>query len=654
MARYPKILGLLYRQTTAWGMLLFALLLTTLAWWMADRAVTAKAQERFGFEAMNLAEAIQSRLQAYETILRGGVGFFEASNEVTREEWHRYVDSLRLARLFPGIQGLGFTLMMPAAGVEAHLAQVRAEGFPNYEIRPPGPRDPTSAILYLEPFDWRNQRAFGYDMFSEPVRRAAMTRAMETGEPALSGRVTLVQETDQAVQPGFLMYVPLYRPGLATTSPDERRAAIQGFVYAPFRAYDLMQGLGLGRGDQERLAFALYDGEPEPDALLFASAAVIAATVPAGQGPPLPTLIPLPLPHRLWHLFVSAPTGYLSLQERILPRLVAGVGLVIALALFFVIASLARQRHQVETDARELAGDLMENIRRQRLRLENIIEGTHVGTWEWNVQTGETIFNERWAEILGYSLDELRPISIETWSRFTHPDDLDVSGERLQRHFASESPYYECEARMRHRQGHWIWVLDRGKVATWTREGQPLWMYGTHQDITERKQAHERLAFMAHHDVLTSLPNRALLIVHVEQALGMAKRNRAKLALLFIDLDKFKPINDNWGHAVGDQVLQVVAARLRGHVRASDSVGRIGGDEFLVLLTEVASAQGAAKVAEGLRQAISQPMVVANMSLEIAASIGIALFPEHGQDSMALARHADQAMYLAKQGEMPT
>lgn len=173
-------------------------------------------------------------------------------------------------------------------------------------------------------------------------------------------------------------------------------------------------------------------------------------------------------------------------------------------------------------------------------------------------------------------------------------------------------------------------------------------------NVTERKQAHERLAFMAHHDVLTSLPNRALFFEHVEQALGMAKRNRAKLALLFIDLDKFKPINDNWGHAVGDQVLQVVAARLSGHVRASDSVGRIGGDEFLVLLTEVASAQGAAKVAEGLRQTISQPMVVANRSLEIAASIGIALFPEHGQDSIALARHADQAMYLAKQGEMPT
>ncbi len=123
----------------------------------------------------------------------------------------------------------------------------------------------------------------------------------------------------------------------------------------------------------------------------------------------------------------------------------------------------------------------------QRLRLSNIIEGTHIGTWEWNVQTGEVIFNERWAGIIGYSLSEISPLSIDTWLKFVHAEDLKQSEVRLKEHFAGKIPYYECGARMRHKDGHWVWVLDRGKVSSWTDDGKPLLMFGTHQDITEQK-----------------------------------------------------------------------------------------------------------------------------------------------------------------------
>jgi PAS domain S-box-containing protein len=134
-----------------------------------------------------------------------------------------------------------------------------------------------------------------------------------------------------------------------------------------------------------------------------------------------------------------------------------------------------------------------EALHRERERLASIIEGTNVGTWEWNVQTGETIFNERWAEIIGYSLEEISPVSIDTWKKFAHPDDLKNCEELFQRHFSDELTYYQCESRMRHRNGGWVWVLDRGKVALWTEDGNPLKMMGTHQDITERKQADEQL-----------------------------------------------------------------------------------------------------------------------------------------------------------------
>jgi len=132
-------------------------------------------------------------------------------------------------------------------------------------------------------------------------------------------------------------------------------------------------------------------------------------------------------------------------------------------------------------------------LREMHCRLESIIEGTNVGTWEWNVVTGETIFNGEWAHIIGYTLNELAPVTINTWKTFTHPDDLKDNIAQLDRHFRGEQPYYDSESRMRHKNGHWVWVRSRGRVTTRTPDGKPLMMYGTHTDITEGKQVQEEL-----------------------------------------------------------------------------------------------------------------------------------------------------------------
>ncbi len=167
--------------------------------------------------------------------------------------------------------------------------------------------------------------------------------------------------------------------------------------------------------------------------------------------------------------------------------LLAALLLVTAITAALIFNMLRRKRA-------EMARKLVEGeLRLQQRRLQSILDGTHVGTWEWNVQTGETTFNERWAEIVGYRLEELQPVSIETWMKFTHPDDLKNSGDLLEKHFAGQMPFYECEVRMRHKDGHWVWVLDRGRVATWTEDGKPLLMSGTHQDISARKRSEDDL-----------------------------------------------------------------------------------------------------------------------------------------------------------------
>ena len=146
-----------------------------------------------------------------------------------------------------------------------------------------------------------------------------------------------------------------------------------------------------------------------------------------------------------------------------------------------MLADLERQESDAWRRSREL--DI------ERTRLVNIIEGTQIGTWEWNVQTGGVIFNRRWAEMLGHTLEELQPLSIKTWEALTHPDDLASAQAQLTRHFNGEVSHYECQLRLRHKEGHWVWVLDRGRVAEWTDEGKPLWMFGTHQDISTQKEA---------------------------------------------------------------------------------------------------------------------------------------------------------------------
>lgn len=197
---------------------------------------------------------------------------------------------------------------------------------------------------------------------------------------------------------------------------------------------------------------------------------------------------------------------------------------------------------------------------------------------------------------------------------------------------------------------------DGSKI--WTEVSSYYWhnpetghdeLHGVSRNITQRRKAEERIRHMAHYDLLTDLPNRALFFELLSNALAQAKRNQTHAALLFLDLDDFKPINDNHGHDIGDLVLQKTARRLIAAVRESDAVGRIGGDEFVILLNNLASADDARLVAEKIRHQIGQPLAVAGKEFTVASSIGVALYPEHGTDKTELSKHADMAMYQAKQ-----
>ena len=228
-----------------------------------------------------------------------------------------------------------------------------------------------------------------------------------------------------------------------------------------------------------------------------------------------------------------------------------------------------------------------------------------------------------------------------------HPDDLlrvkDVFSETVRTGVghAIEYRFVLPSGRLRHME-------SRGGVVL-NEEGGVRRVVVVSHDITERKTAELRMLHLAHHDALTDLPNRALMTDRLHQSMAQARRDQAMLAVMFLDLDKFKPVNDTLGHDVGDLLLKEVAIRLQDCVqRDSDTVSRIGGDEFVILLGRIKDEQDAAEVAEKLIQALSQPFQMGPHRAEISASIGIALYPRHGEDAKLLIKKADVAMYRAK------
>jgi signal transduction histidine kinase len=251
--------------------LVIALAATALAAALMSRAIQAVDRQRFEVAADGLHDSIIARLETYMGMLRAGAGLAGASIP-SAEEFTAFTDRLELRERYPGIQGIGFTARITPGRLAEMIAAQRASGNATFRVWPDGPRDEYHAILYLAPLDRRNREAIGFDMFTEPTRRAAMERARDTGEPAVSGSVQLVQEIDDGDrQPGFLIYMPVYEGAGLPSTVEARRARLRGFIYSPFRAHDLFRGI-LGRNPNPRAGFALFDGEPGSGTLLYETA----------------------------------------------------------------------------------------------------------------------------------------------------------------------------------------------------------------------------------------------------------------------------------------------------------------------------------------------------------------------------------------------
>ena len=275
------------------------------------------------------------------------------------------------------------------------------------------------------------------------------------------------------------------------------------------------------------------------------------------------------------------------------------------------------------------------------------LTATGDGVWDCDVVTGLATLSAR-AQMI---LDTER--AVISWygsalDAIVHHEDLPQLRTQLRSHLAGRSPDFAAEFRVRKQSGDWSWIDARGTVSERDELGQPMRMVGTFSNIDARKLEEARMRRMAHEDALTGLPNRVLLGDRLRQAIRAASRDGHKVALIYFDLDEFKPVNDSHGHAAGDRLLQLVARRLRAGLREADTLARVGGDEFVLLLPRCDALPDALKVAENILFQLNQPFEDGELVHRISGSLGIALFPDDGMDAEELLRAADLAMYDAK------
>lgn len=390
------------------------LLVTFGAWSSAQRHAETQLHEAFDYRARDMSNSIARRLQVYEQVLRGARGALRGSVDLSRAEFAEYYQVLHLEQSFPGLDALAIATALKPGAVAAHEDKVRAEGFPNYRVHPRTDSAPRSAISHIEPFNARSLRAFGYDMYSEPVRRAAMAAARDSGQAALSGKVVLVQEGAASHDAGFLMYLPIYRSGLDIDTVDQRRAALIGWIYAPFRMKDLMRGVGGIAA--ATLDLEIFDGDQmTAEARLYRSPDADRATTPRFS-----TATRMAVAGRTWTVRMASGASLEATLDQNRPQTVAITGIVLGALVSLVVWLLAGSRRRALQLARAMTLELREShdrIAADGRRFRTILETAHDGfvavdrhgrITDWNAQA-TSIFGLDAGQAIGSPAELLLP-----------------------------------------------------------------------------------------------------------------------------------------------------------------------------------------------------------------------------------------------------
>ncbi|WP_440112215.1 bifunctional diguanylate cyclase/phosphodiesterase [Acidovorax sp. BL-A-41-H1] len=616
--------------------------ITFLYWQTAARSAHDKRERNFEVAADHIASNIKDRMAVYEMVLRGVKGYFEGSDQIDREEFQTYVSALRLPETRPGLRGVALVPLVSPHTLAAHVADMHQRGMRNYAVWPSNEGNVTAPVMHIEPLNVSNRKVLGFDALTVPALRAAMESARASGELRISEPVVLPADPSDAPT-GVVMYLPLYSPEAETSTGAGRTAGLVGWVSAAFQMRQVVQGLA-AEFDAD-IDIHIADAAPETARRDLYGTAGEPAARDAAAGGELITERWIEVGGRRW-LVRMTPTPAFDLRFRDDGHhAIAAIGVVLSGLLAWFAWVLATQRERAAALARtataslQIARDELESTLNAVPDLLLELDGKgRIHQYRFSRSTGQTLAAQTW---VGRLLQDV-----------VSPDAAAgciAALEAAERNGYSAGHQYTLDAGDGSTRWFELSIARKENTALQPRAR----FVALARDITERKFAEAKARQLANFDVLTNLPNRRMFMDRLDHALALARQSGQVGALLYVDLDNFKQINDALGHSLGDALLVSVAARLSGLLRPGDLVARMGGDEFVVLGQNLgADTETAGRLAlieaERIRTALEAPYAIGSREYTSAGSIGITLFPKHGEAAEDLLREADTAMYGAK------
>jgi len=503
------------------------------------------AHTAFSKEMDDLVQSLQLKMRDNEQILLGAKGLYEASQSVERDEFHKYITSFELEEKYPGIQLIGFSQWVKPAQLNDAIKKIRDQGFPQFTIRPQGERDNYSMIIYAEPFVGRNLVAFGFDMFSEPVRRRAMTVAVETNQATLSSKVTLVQENQGPVQAGALLYLPIYKKSMPLSSVAERWDALDGFVYVAFRMGNLMENILPQRS--KYIDYVVYAGESaNATQELFNSNALH----PDNFSPAFTENRQLNLFGQPWFLQVASNKLFERNHSSYVSHVVFIIGVTMSFMLCAIFFVLANQRQTALILAKEMTANVRAKhiqLKTNQERFELALESSSMGIWSLNLSDKHVQWDHSMYALFGMA-DNNSLSSYESFLSLLHTDDRQRVFEEIANAIEGKQGY-DTEYRILWPDHSIHYLASRAKIIY--EGGEATSLIGTCWDITERKRLDkiktEFVSTVSHElrtpltaitgalgvalsGVLSDLPEK------IKQLLDIAYKNSQRLTLLINDL----------------------------------------------------------------------------------------------------------------------
>lgn len=621
-----------------------ALTATYLVWHGERTAELDENNNAFNRQLDETAIQLKNQLQLFEQSLEAVRRLFDYSDFVSEDEFNALAAEVIHSKFSSGLQGIGFAKLVNPAYPEtySHLeSKIQSEITQRYE--------PLSAlhapVIYRVKHETGAQSKLTLDAFDNSTFKAEMIAVAKLNQMLISDEAVFGQSSKMNCH-CLSMVLPIYRDGKKPDNVliDQRSAGMNGWVFLSV-ALNTFFEVTLGRQHNPEIMYSLYKyGQQNTLETLYKGE--------LGQNDVQHTLSlyighkDIELNGQKWRLSAHSLPVFekqVSHQHSTINGL---LGLLVSATLTGILFLLIG-RLRTNDSLKEANKQLKSSDEKWRFA----IEGSGDGVWDWDIQNDKVSLSKRWSQMFGYAEDELGD-NPAVWEEVVHPDDYDtvlrLFRKTLRRDRSEVSESIEC--RIKCKNDTWKWVLARGMVVKRDTLGKPLRMVGTHTDITQLKESEEMVWQHANLDLLTGLPNRRMLNKRLEDELEKARRTGSKLAVIFLDLDEFKEVNDTLGHDQGDALLKEAANRIKNCVYSRDVVSRFGGDEFAILITDLDESKLAYldNVAKKVLATLANPFDLANERVFVSASIGVAIYPDDAKTIAELLKSVDQAMYASK------